>query len=57
MFSTTWKTSERKYNNIICERDVRIPMSDGIELSADIFRPDSADHAQLFFVRHLSASR
>jgi uncharacterized protein len=43
MFSTTWKTSERKYNNIICERDVRIPMSDGIELSADIWRPDSAE--------------
>jgi predicted acyl esterase len=42
MFSRTWKTSERKYN-MICERDVKIPMSDGIELSADIFRPDNAE--------------
>jgi uncharacterized protein len=43
MFSTTWKTSERKYNSMICERDVKIPMSDGVELSADIFRPDSSE--------------
>ncbi len=40
MFSTTWKTSERKFN-VIVARDVRIPISDGIEISADIFRPDS----------------
>jgi len=43
MFSTKWKTSERKYNNIICERDVRIPMADGVEISADIWRPDSTE--------------
>lgn len=42
MFSRTWKTSERKYN-VVTERDARIPMSDGIELSADIFRPDSTE--------------
>ena len=40
MFSKTWKTSERKYN-LIVERDVRIVMKDGTEISADIFRPDS----------------
>ena len=41
MFSRTWATSERKNYNIIVERDVRIPMSDGVEISADILRPDS----------------
>lgn len=40
MFSTTWRTSERKYD-VIIERDVRIRMSDGVEISADIFHPDS----------------
>ncbi len=40
MFSKTWKTSERKYN-VIVERDVKIQMSDGVHLNADIFRPDS----------------
>jgi len=44
MFGTTWKTSERKYNRIICERDVRIPMRDGVTLSVDIFRPDSGEN-------------
>lgn len=40
MFSTTWKTSERKYN-VVIERDVEIIMSDGTKICADIFRPDS----------------
>ena len=40
MISQTWKTSERKYK-LITERDVRIVMKDGTEISADIFRPDS----------------
>ncbi len=40
MFSRTWKTSERKYN-LIVERDVRIVMKDGTQISADIFRPES----------------
>jgi predicted acyl esterase len=40
MFSKTWETSRRRYN-IVVERNVRIPMSDGTEISADIFRPDS----------------
>lgn len=38
MFSKTWKTSERKYN-IIVQRDERIILNDGTEISADIFRP------------------
>jgi predicted acyl esterase len=40
MLTKTWKTSEKKYN-IVVERDRRITMSDGTEISADIFRPDS----------------
>jgi predicted acyl esterase len=40
MLSKTWKTSERKYN-LVAERDIRIIMSDGTEIVADIFRPDS----------------
>jgi predicted acyl esterase len=40
MFSKTWETSRRKYG-IIEERNVSIPMSDGTNLDADIFRPDS----------------
>lgn len=40
MFTLEWKTSERQYN-VKVERDVKIPMSDGVKLNADIFRPDS----------------
>ncbi len=39
MFSKTWQTSPRKFG-IVIERDVRIPVSDGITLDSDIFRPD-----------------
>ena len=40
MFTTKWRTSDRKYN-VIVERDVKIPMGDGVKLSCDVFRPDS----------------
>ena len=40
MFSTKWQTSKREYG-ITEERHVSIPISDGITLDADIFRPDS----------------
>jgi hypothetical protein len=39
MFSTGWQTSERKYS-ILFERNVRIPVEEGITLDSDIFRPD-----------------
>ena len=39
MFGTNWKASERKYNYVV-QRDAKIPMSDGIKLSCDIWRPD-----------------
>jgi len=38
MFSIDWSTSLRLYD-VIIERDVRIPVRDGIGLDSDIFRP------------------
>jgi uncharacterized protein len=40
MFGTNWKTSERLYG-VTVTRDVKIEMSDGVVLDADLFRPDS----------------
>ncbi|HEY7062528.1 MAG TPA: CocE/NonD family hydrolase [Chloroflexota bacterium] len=40
MFGKTWQTSERQYE-VRAEHDVRVRMSDGVELQATIFRPDS----------------
>lgn len=40
MFSTDWATSPRQYG-VITERDVRIPVDQGISLDSDIFRPDA----------------
>ena len=51
MFSKTWRTSERKYN-VRVDRDVKIRMSDGVELNADIFRPDSPGQFPAIFGYH-----
>ncbi len=40
MFSTDWTTSPRQYG-VIEERDVRVPVDEGITLDCDIFRPDA----------------
>ncbi|MGC1355002.1 MAG: CocE/NonD family hydrolase [Xanthobacteraceae bacterium] len=40
MFGTNWKTSER-LDGVTVTHDVKIKMSDGIALDADIFRPDN----------------
>src|SRR5579863_3513571 len=37
-FGVGWKTSERKYE-VLRESNVRIKMSDGVEISAEVFRP------------------
>lgn len=42
MFGKTWKTSERKYK-VLVEEDVKIKMSDGVEINCDIHRPDSKE--------------
>jgi len=41
MFSPRWKTSARKYG-VVAEQDIKIPMSDGVTLNADIWKPDGA---------------
>jgi uncharacterized protein len=41
MFSENWQTSPRKHE-ILVERNQVIPVSDGIRLLADVFRPRSA---------------
>ena len=38
MLGPTWQTSPRQYG-VTKELDVRIPISDGITIDADIFRP------------------
>src|SRR5580700_549444 len=40
VFSTKWQTSQRKYS-IRGERDVAIPVREGVTLDSDIFRPDA----------------
>src|SRR3972149_5783697 len=40
MFSTRWKTSERKYG-YTAEKQVTIPMSDGVKLRCNIWKPDA----------------
>ncbi|TVR29109.1 MAG: CocE/NonD family hydrolase [Spirochaetaceae bacterium] len=39
MFGPNWQTSERKHR-VMVERELMIPMSDGVLLNADIWRPD-----------------
>jgi predicted acyl esterase len=51
MFGKTWKISESKYK-VIVERDVKIKMSDGAEINADIFRPDSDEKFPAIFGYH-----
>lgn len=40
MITQKWQTSERKYG-VIEERNISIPMSDGVNIDCDVFRPDT----------------
>ena len=51
MFSTDWQTSPRKYG-IIIERDVRIPVTDGLTLDSDVFRPDDGGKFPAILAMH-----
>jgi predicted acyl esterase len=51
MFGKTWRISESKYK-LIVKRDVKIKMSDGTEINADIFRPDSDEKFPAIFGFH-----
>ena len=39
MFGVRWKSSARKYG-VVAERNVTVPMSDGVRLSANLWKPD-----------------
>ncbi|TVQ39058.1 MAG: CocE/NonD family hydrolase [Spirochaetaceae bacterium] len=38
MFGTNWSTSPRQYE-VAVDRDVRVPLSDGVHINVDIWRP------------------
>ena len=40
MYSANWRTSQREFD-VLREQDVAIPVSAGIKLNCDIFRPDA----------------
>jgi uncharacterized protein len=42
MFGVKWKASERKYDYEV-ERDVKIPLSDGVKLNCNIWKPDTKE--------------
>ena len=51
MYGKTWRTSERKYD-VVVSRDVKILLRDGMDLNADIFRPDSDEQFPAIFGFH-----
>ncbi len=51
MFSPTWSTSERRYD-VLVQRGVMIPLRDGTELSAEVFRPESDGRFPAIFGYH-----
>ena len=48
MFSTNWSLSPRRYD-VVVERGIRIPVADGVELEADVYRPDSDEQFPVLF--------
>ncbi len=48
MFSTDWSLSPREYE-VVVERGVVIPVGDGIELLADVYRPASDNRFPVLF--------
>ena len=51
MFGVNWKTSARKYNLII-EKDVWIPMSDGTRLNNNLWKPDTDEKVPVVLSMH-----
>ena len=51
MLGPTWQTSPRQYG-VTKELDVRIPISDGITIDADIFRPSTGDRVPALLSVH-----
>ena len=48
MFSTHWQTSKREHN-VVIERNIEIPVGDGITLKADLYRPDKPGKYPVLF--------
>lgn len=48
MFSTDWSLSSRQYG-VIVEKRITIPVADGIELQADVYRPDAPGQFPVLF--------
>lgn len=48
MFSTDWQLSPRAYD-VVVERGIRIPIADGVELEANIYRPDAEGRFPVLF--------
>lgn len=48
MFSTDWTLSPRQYG-VIIERRITIPVADGVELQADVYRPDAEGSFPVLF--------
>lgn len=51
MYGKTWRTSARKHG-VVVEHGVKIRMSDGTELNADVFRPEDNGHFPAIFGFH-----
>ena len=51
MFGKTWAISESKYK-VVVERNIKVKMSDGTELNADIFRPEGDEKFPAIFGFH-----
>ena len=48
MFSQDWHTSKRQYG-IVIERNIDIPVADGISWKADVYRPDAPGKFPVLF--------
>lgn len=48
MFSTDWSLSPRQYG-VIVEKRITIPVADGVELQADVYRPDAPGQFPVLF--------
>ena len=48
MFSTHWQTSKREFG-VVAERNLEIPVGDGVTLKADVYRPDRPGRYPVLF--------
>jgi predicted acyl esterase len=51
MFTTEWETSKREFE-VAIERNIRIPVGEGITLDSDLFRPDAPGKFPVILCAH-----